>query len=203
MAELETNARLAAACALTRKADAAAFEALQTERETLDRLGGRQWGSRFIEMLNARKAFEEKMEPIRAAGSWRAQEQMKDQIVLAFTSNQPLVADDLLHYPAPVVVREHDDVRKALAGSFVAISGNLEDVSQPWNTYSNTGVKLDLLVRHIRFYREEERRRVQGALATSDQKRKQGNQLLSEEECSQIEKNIAGFLKEPSNPERP
>jgi hypothetical protein len=199
--ELEANARLAAACALTRKADEAAFEALRTERDTLDRLDGRRWGSRFIEMLNARRAFEARIEPFRGVG-WREQEQMKDKIILAFASNQPLVADDLLNYPAPVVVREHDDVRKALADSFVAISGNLEDVSQPWNAYSNTGVKLDLLVRHIRFYPESERRWVERN-TTGGQKPRQEQQLLTEEECRQIERNIAGFLKEPAKPGQP
>lgn len=196
--KLDADARLAAASALTRKADETALQALRTETDALNRIDEKRWGDYVLKQLKAREAFDANLEPVRANRSWREQEKIKDKVILAFTTNHPLALGNLLDHPAPVLVREHTDVWQALANSLIAISSNLDVVSQPWNTYSNTAVQLDLFIRQTRFHAEQTRRLTESLIAEG-QRVPPGleHRLLTDEECSKIERDIATFLREP------
>jgi hypothetical protein len=173
---LDSAAKLAAASALTLRADEASFQAIRMEQDVLNRIDEQRWGDRFIETLNTRRAHERNMESVRGK-KWQEQESMKDKVLLAFTCNHPLALDDFLDNPAPVVIRDHTDMRDALANSLIAISENIKGYNQPWNTYSNTAYKLDAFVQSDR--------------------RSRRNGLLTDNECAEIEKNIRRFIEAP------
>jgi hypothetical protein len=171
---LDSAAKLAAASALTLRADEASFRAIGMEQDALNRIDEQRWGNRFIETLNTRRAHERNMESVRGK-KWQEQESTKDKVLLAFTCSHPLALDDFLDNPAPVVMRRHADMRDALANSLIAISRNIESYNQPWNAYSNAGYKLDAFVQSDR--------------------RLMRNGLLTDNQCAEIEKNIRRFIQ--------
>jgi hypothetical protein len=181
-AGLDSAAKLAAASALTLRADEASFRAIRMEQDALNRIDEQRWGDRFIETLNTRRAHERNMESVRGR-KWQEQESIKDKVLLAFTCSHPLALDDFLDNPAPVVIRDHADMRDALANSLITISRNIEGYNQPWNTYSNAAYKLDAFVQ-------------------SDRRSKR-NGLLTDNECAEIEKNIRRFIEVSSQQSQP
>lgn len=179
---LDSAAKLAAASALTLRADEASFQAIRMEQDVLNRINEQRWGDRFVETLNTRRAHQRNMESIRGKGR-QEQESRKDKVLLAFTCNHPLALDDFLDNPAPVVIGDHTDIRDALANSLVVISRNIEDYSQPWNTYSNAAYKLDTFVQSDR--------------------RHGRNGLLTDNEHAEIERNIRRFVEAPPQQNQP
>jgi hypothetical protein len=186
---LDHRAKLAAASALTRHADAASLQAIREEQDALNRIDGRPWANQFMEILNTRSAHEKSMKSVRAMG-WREQEAAKHEVILALTSNHPVALDGLLNDPAPVAVRKHEEVRQTLAESLVAISKNLEDYAQVWSTYSNAADRLDLFVRGVRARRAW----------MSKEDVALHEEPLTEDECAEIEKNIRRFIDVPRIP---
>ena len=146
---------------LTLRADEASFRAIRMEQDALNRIDEQRWGDRFIETLNTRRAHERNMESVRGK-MWQEQESMKDKVLLAFTCSHPLALDDFLDNPAPVVIRDHADMRDALANSLIAISKNIEGYNQPWNAYSNAAYKLDAFV-------QSDRRSMRNGLLTDNE----------------------------------
>ena len=110
-------------------------------------------------------------------------EKSKDKVLVALSANHPLALDDLLDWPNLALAGDNMEVRQTLAISLIAISGNLEGSCQPWNTYSNTAYKLDA------FLQSERRSHRDG--------------LLTDNERTEIERNIRRFLDVPSQPRQP
>jgi hypothetical protein len=180
---LDLDSRLAAASALTRNTDSESFPAIEQELSSLNQTGRSQYGSDLVKTLNTRKRHEKNMEPIRAETTWRGMEKIRDEILIAFSVSHPLALDDLLRSLGLRIVWDHPDVRETLAKSFLAMSRNLQDCQQAWNTYSNTPYKLEALVRSDR---QSER-----------------DHVFTDSERAEIDKNIRPFLAPPARQKQP
>ncbi len=191
MHELSPEARLAAASALTRHTDVECARALRVQREALNQIDAGSWGDFFIETLNARRAHEKNNQPIRAARSWRGRERLTTEDFLrAFACHHPLALDDLVDISSPLSGRDHADVSRARANSLIAISADIDRFSQPWNTYADTAFKLDLLLRSIRRLRAQLEKEYPGEDGIPG-----GVLPLTEEQCTEIERNIRPFAE--------
>jgi len=191
--ELNAEARLAAASALTRHADVECARALRVQRRALNKINGGRWGDFFVETLNARRAHEKSMRPFRAARSWQEREAMKDHIILTFACDHPLALDDLVDISSPFTGRKPADVSTVRANSLIAISANLDRFSQPWSTYADTAFKLDQLLCSIRTLQAHMANEYGSEAAVPS-----GLLPLTEEQCAMIEQNISRFT-EPTN----
>jgi hypothetical protein len=123
------------------------------------------------------------MDLIRAETTWRGMEKIKDKVLIAFSASHPLALDDLLGGLKLSIVWDHPDVHGTLAKSFMAISRNLQDCQQAWNTYSNAPYKLDALVQSDR--------------------QSQRDHVFTDSERAEIEKNVRPFLETPSRQRQP
>lgn len=183
--DLDLNARLAAASALTRRTDVPASQALRITRHGLNGLHETQWGDYFVATLNARRVHERQMKAVRAVSLRRDPRRAREVYVPAFTCDHALALDDLQEVSDGAVGFGHHDVDLALAKSFVTISENLDDFSQPWSTYADAAYKLDSLLRlHRRM--EEYLLRERGM-----------SPLLTAQQVATIKHNIERYTEEP------
>ena len=183
--DLDLDARLAAASALTRRTDAASSRALRITRHELNGLHESQWGDHFVAILNARRVHERQMKAIRTGRSWRDRERAKESYVTAFTCDHALALDDLLDASEGGAGFGHSEIDRALANSFVTISENLDRFSQPWSTYADTAYKLDsALRRHHRM--KEYLIRERGIVP-----------LLTAQQIVAVERNIKSYTEQP------
>lgn len=156
--ELNPQARLAAASALTRHTDVECARALRHNRVPLNGIEGEAWGDFFVEMLNTRRTHERNIRPVLGKRSWPQSEHLKKRLLTTLTCDHPLVLDNLIDVSSPFLVGRYPDVNDAVSNALVAISANLAPYSQPWSTYADAAFKLDLLVRARRIQEREDER---------------------------------------------
>jgi hypothetical protein len=180
---LSLDSRLAAASALTHDTSNQSFQAVEQESDSLNGISAQRYGSHLLEVLNIRRAHERNMDLIRTETTWRGMEKIKDKVLIAFSASHPLALDDLLGSLKLGIVWDHPDVRETLAKSFLAISRNLQECQQVWNTYSNAPYKLDALVQSDR--------------------QSQRDYVFTDSERAEIEKNVRRFIEVPSQQKQP
>ncbi len=139
--DLELNTRLAAASALTLSDSDEALAALHRHRASLDALAPGDLGSKVLFDAFARQDHEILMEPVRAAGWFDALEQMRTEVIAAFTADHPAALPDLLD--ALDWADRDEEVAHVVVNSLLAIAKRLREFEQPWNVYSDSAHRIE------------------------------------------------------------
>jgi hypothetical protein len=176
--ELDSSDRLAAASAVTRHTDEKTLEAIQSERGKLNQMGGRPWGDLFLQTIEARRIHEKCMLAVSAKKTWPKGERVPDEIARIFQTDQPFAFYYLSSPPANLA--EAPGMGEAWMKAIVAMSGNLGESSQPWNTYSDTVPKMARFAFILRSWKKESPDEAPVTIA----------------QCDEIDKNVQKVLKD-------
>lgn len=140
-ADLELTTRLAAASALTLSDSEEALAALHRHRASLDAAAPGELGSKVLFDAFARQDHQIRMEPVRAAGWFDALEQMRAEVLAAFTVNHPAALADLLD--ALDWADRDEEVAHVVMNSLLAIAKRLREFEQPWDIYSDSAHRIE------------------------------------------------------------
>lgn len=142
---LDHVSRLTATSALTRDANETVLSYIESERAHLNNLTEGNLGDRFLETLQNRISHEKFMEVVREL-SWRKKENLDSAVIKALSNSHLLAFPDLTNDRYLWKGPHHDHICNIVGASLVKISKNLEQINQPWNTYSDTAYALNFVI---------------------------------------------------------
>lgn len=154
---LDIESRFAAASALTRYTEDAAYDAIETAKGFLDSTSFGPLTSSFLSTIEERREFEKSMGIWRTTTTWKGVEQIIDTVIEALSFSHPFVLPDLLKKAGSAIFRD-EDVKRKREQSLICLVNGFSEFCQIWNTYSDSGYLLDQLIsRLLGFYLGEEK----------------------------------------------
>ncbi len=139
---LDPQARLAAASALTRRADDAAISALEQQAAALDALGSEHWGSRLLDEARRHRAFRRKMAPLERVKTWMENERLADSAVAAFDVDDAFAVDALLGQGSSSFGTRSEAVHAARDAALLRIAPRLRDLPS-FSTWRDVPYQLE------------------------------------------------------------